>query len=108
MKVLPKTSSSDGTSSFGVIVLVTDNFEGSSPGRPLIAVSSVCRLYDLLKMVFATDLHGMDGTLERGKHCDTLLYGNFGAVMLSRRHRSNVSTGVALTILEAKSVDTLR
>ncbi len=69
------------------MVLVTDSLEGSSPGRVLIGVSSVCKLYDLVKMVFATDLHGMDGSLERREHCNAFLYNSFEAIILSRQHR---------------------
>ena len=46
MNVRPKTSSSGGTSSFGVVVLVIESAEGSMPGSLAIASSCDCMLYD--------------------------------------------------------------
>lgn len=73
VNVLPKTNSSGGTSSFGVIVAVTESFEGSRPGSFLIEVSSFCKLYDLRQLRFASGLKGIDGTPERLAQCFALL-----------------------------------
>ena len=48
VKVLPKTSSSGGRSSFGVVVLVMDKASGSILGSLAMASSWDCMLYGLL------------------------------------------------------------
>ena len=40
VKLLPKTSSSEGINGLGVVVFITDSFDGSMPGNLDIASSS--------------------------------------------------------------------
>ena len=49
VKVLPKTSSSGGTSSFGVILFVIDSFDGSMPGNVGVKPALYVRLHCQLK-----------------------------------------------------------
>jgi hypothetical protein len=90
VNVLPNTSSSGGTSSFGVMVSVTESFEGSRLGSFLIEASSVCKLYDLRQLGFASSLNGVDGTPKRPRHCFAPTHNTFEPSMLSRplRYRS--------------------
>ncbi len=45
VNVRPKTSSLGGTSSFGVVVFMTERADGSMPGSLAIASSCDCMLY---------------------------------------------------------------
>lgn len=56
MKVLPNTSSSGGTSFFGVFVWVIDNVSGLMPGNFAMAASSDCMLYCLRHDICAQEL----------------------------------------------------
>lgn len=87
VNVLPKMSFSGGRRSFGVMVSVMESFEGSSPGRFLIEVSSVCKLYDLRQLGFVSGRNEIDDTPEHREHCSALLRDSLEASMLSRQHR---------------------
>ena len=58
VKFLPKTSSSEGRSSLGVVVLVIDRASGFMPGNLAIAASFDCILYNLWHCV---DWNGRSG-----------------------------------------------
>lgn len=88
VNVLPKMSSSGGTSSFGVMVSVIESFEGSSPERLLIELSAVCKLYALWQAGFATNLDRQDDVFECAMHSCALLRRSLGISMLSRRHQN--------------------
>ena len=81
MKVLPNTSSSFGTSSFGVMVSVTDNFEGSRSGNDGVVSTSAGVAKDL-------------------RHCVTVVF--LDAVSRSRRDDPvEDESGVASCLKEA-------
>jgi len=86
VKVLPKMSSSGGTSCFGVMVSVMESLEGSSPGKFLIEASSVFRLYDRRQVGWDSGLSEIDNIPERREHGVTLLRNILGRSMLSRQH----------------------
>ena len=106
VKVLPKTSSSGGTRLFGVVVLVMESFEGSRPGRCLLEVSSVFKLYHLGQLVFmdAENEEEIDDVPGRRKIGSMLLVRNsFGEDMLPR-----VACKYSLERVRSKSISSCR